>query len=329
MEVVRFALIGCGPMGRRLADSLASRADARVAAVVDPAAEARHQAAEAYRADGYADHAQALARDDIDAVVVATPSHLHKEIVIHAAHARKHVFCEKPMALTVADCDQMIAAAEVAGVRLMVGQVLRLMFPFWRIRELASPGQLGTPVCMSIRRLMQLPGTGWRGRRAQSGGPLFEVHVHELDFMRHLCGEVAQISAYGGQFLSEGVDYYDTYLVNLRFRSGTVGHLHGGRGVGGHVYEGRIICPGGMLSFGPEWGAGTVQRAGGEPEPLRAESRSGPVGIDWELDSFVQWVLRDQPPVVTARDGRAAVELAEAAYRSIEQGRPVDIAGQP
>lgn len=70
-----------------------------------------------------------------------------------------------------------------------------------------------------------------------------------------------------------------------------------------------------------------MQRAGGDPEVLRADSRSGPVGVDWELDSFVQWVLRDKPPMVTARDGRAAVELAVAAYRSIEEGRAVDIAG--
>lgn len=327
MDAVRFALIGCGPMACQLADSLASRTDARVVAVVDPVSEARQRAAEAYQAEGYAEHAQALARDDIDAVIVATPSHLHKGIVIDAAQARKHVFCEKPMALTVSDCDQMIAAAEAAGVRLMVGQVLRLMFPFWRIKELATPDELGTPVCVSIRRLMRLSGTGWRGRRAASGGPLFEVHVHEFDLMRHLCGEVAQISAYGGQFLTEGVDYYDIYLVNLRFRSGAVGHLHGGRGMGGHVFEGRIICPGGMLTFGPEWGTGAMQRAGGEPEALRDDTRIGPVGIDWELDSFVQWVLRDKPPVITARDGRAAVELAVAAYRSIEEGRPVNIAG--
>jgi predicted dehydrogenase len=327
VDAVRFALIGCGSMAGELADSLVSRTDARVTAVVDPVSEARQRAAEAYQAEGYAEHAEALARDDIDAVIVATPTHLHKEIVIDAAQAQKHVFCEKPMALTVSDCDQMIAAAEAAGVRLMVGQVLRLMFPFWRIKELATPGELGTPVCVSIRRLMHLSETGWRGRRAASGGPLFEVHVHEFDLMRHLCGEVAQISAYGGQFLTEGVDYYDICLVNLQFRSGAVGHLHGGRGIGGHVFEGRIICPGGTLSFGPEWGTGAMQRAGEDPEALRADSRSGPVGIDWELDSFVQWVLRGKPPVVTARDGRAAVELAVAAYRSIEEGRPVDIAG--
>jgi predicted dehydrogenase len=313
-------------MGRRLADSLASRTDARVVAVVDPVLEARQQAATAYQAEGYADHSRAVARDDVSAAVVATPTYLHKGIVLDAARAGKHVFCEKPMALTVSDCDEMIAVAEAAGVRLMVGQVLRLMFPFWRIKELAVPGELGAPVCVSIRRLMQFSARGWRGRRDQSGGPLFEVHVHELDLMRHLCGEVAQISVYGGRFLSESVDYYDIYLVNLRFRSGAVGHLHGGQAGAGHLFEGRVICPAGVLTFGPDWGTGAMQRAEGVPEPLKPNGRTGPVGLDWELDSFVQWVRTGQAPVLTAQDGRAAVQLAEAAYRSIAEGRPVDLA---
>jgi predicted dehydrogenase len=136
---------------------------------------------------------------------------------------------------------------------------------------------------------------------------------------------VAQVSAYGGAFATEGVDYYDTYLVNLRFRSGAVGHLHGGATTGGSVFEGKVACPQGVLSFGPAWGEAAVQRGSAEAERLGPESRVGPVGIDWELDSFVNWVLCDEPPVVTAQDGRSAVELAEAAYRSISEGRPIDL----
>jgi predicted dehydrogenase len=323
--VLNVGLIGCGPMGRGLADSLHRRSGARVAAVADPVQEARQRAAEAYGAQPFAEYAELLDRDDVQAVVIATPSYLHKEITMAAAQAGKHVFCEKPMALAVADCEAMIEAAGRAGTKLMVGQVLRLMFPFWRIKELTSEAELGAPFCVSIRRVHRWSPRGWRARRDLSGGPLFEVHVHELDFMRHLCGEVAQVSAYGGSFAGQDVDYYDVYLVNLRFRSGAVGHLHGGWAAGGSLYEGRLICPRGLLSFGPEWGVGTVQREGGEPERLTSEGRTGPAGIEWELDSFVNWVLRDEPPVVTAQDGRAAVVLAEAAYRSIAEGRPVNI----
>jgi len=320
-----FGLIGCGQMGRSLADSIIRRSDSRLVAVADPAAEARQQAAQAYSALAFADYRDLLSHRDVQAVVVATPSHLHREVAVRAAEAGKHVFCEKPMALSVADCDAMIEAAGRAGVKLMVGHVLRLMFPWWRIKELASEGEMGSPFCVSIRRAHPWTGGGWRARRELSGGPLFEVSVHELDFMRHLCGEVSQVSAYGGRFVRHDADYYDTYLINLRFRSGALGQLHGGTTTAGHFYDGRIVCPRGTLSFGPEWGTGTVQRPEGEPEALQPEGRSGPVGIDWEVDSFVRWVLRDEAPVVTAEDGRAAVQLAEAAYRSIAEQCAVDI----
>ena len=327
MSELSLGLIGCGPMGRRLADSLVKRSDCRVAAVADPIAEARQEAAEAYAAHSHGEYQELLARCDIDGVVIAAPSFLHKQIAVGAAEAGKHVFCEKPMALNTADCDAMTQAAAKAGVKLMVGQVLRLMLPFWRIKELASEGELGAPFCVSIRRLHHWSPKGWRARLDLSGGPLFEVHVHELDFMRHLCGEVSQVSAYGGAFVCEGVDYYDVYLVNLRFRSGAVGHLHGGCTTGGNLFEGTVICPEGAASFGPRWGTAAVQRGDHDPEPLgpEGEERAGPVGIDWELDSFVKWLLRDEPPVVTAHDGRAAVQLAEAAYRSIAEGRPIDL----
>jgi len=321
---LRLGLIGCGPMGRKLADSLAKRNDARVTVVADPVEEARRQAAEAYDAQSCAHWEELLSRSDIEAVVVATPSYLHPPIAIAAAQSRKHIFCEKPMALHVADCDAMIQAAAGAGVKLMVGQVLRLMFPFWRIKQLADD-ELGAPFCVSIRRLYPWSPEGWRAHFDQSGGPLFEVHVHELDFMRHLCGEVSQVSAYGGRFVSEGVDYYDVYLVNLRFRSGAVGHLHGGITTGESLFEGKVLCPGGALSFGPEWGAGAVQRGRENVGPLDSAARQGPVGIDWEIDSFVKWIRGDEPPVVTAQDGRAAVQLAEIAYRSIAESRPIEV----
>jgi len=325
-EHLSVGLIGCGLMGRTLADSFYKRRDARVVAVCDPLTSSREGAARAYEAAAYADYRELLARPDIGAVVIAAPNHLHRDLAVAAAAAGKHIFCEKPMALSVADCDQMIDAAASAGVRLMVGQVLRLMFPFSRMKELATEGELGFPVCVDICRLGGIPRIGWRARRDFSGGPLFETNVHELDLMRHLCGEVQQVSAYGGHFVRREVDYADVYQVNLLFRSGAVGHLHAGCAGAIDTYHGMVICPLGTLSFGPEWLVGRLQRDGAdEAEMLERGEEAKPDGIDLEVASFVAWVLRDELPVVTASDGRAAVELAEAAYLSIGQGRPVDL----
>jgi predicted dehydrogenase len=86
------------------------------------------------------------------------------------------------------------------------------------------------------------------------------------------------------------------------------------------------ICPGGTLTFGPEWGAALLYRDDvAEPVRIEPDEKAAPDGVDREVASFVGWVLRDEQPIVTAADGRAAVELAEAAYRSIEEGCPVDL----
>jgi len=325
-EKLSIGLVGCGGMGKMLADAFHTTGEARVAAVCDPAGPARGNAAELYRARAFADHEDMLACGGVEAVVVAGPNYLHKDLTIAAARAGKHIFCEKPMALSVADCDRMIQAAESAGVKLMVGQVLRLMFPFTHFKELASEEGLGFPACVDITRLGGCPRSGWRARRDMSGGFLFEVSVHELDLMRHLCGEVKQVSAYGGRFVRREIDYPDVYEVNLLFRSGAVGHLHAGGASAVERYEGMVICPGGTLTFGPEWATALLYRDdSAEPVSIEHDEAATPEGVDREVASFVGWVLRDEPPVVTAWDGRAAVELAQAASMSIDQGKPVDL----
>lgn len=326
MTTLGLGLIGCGGMGRALASAARNVPGACVVAVADPLEQPRREAAEQFEAQGYDDYHDLLARADIGGVLVAPPNYLHEEVTVAAAQAGKHIFCEKPMALNVTDCDAMIRAARAAGVKLMVGQVLRLMFPFARIKELAADGELGPPACVDITRIGPWGfREHWRTKRALSGGPLFEVNVHELDLMRHLCGEVEQVSAYGGRFLSPHVDFYDVYLVNMRFRSGAVGRLRAGCAGPVGKYEGEVICPGGTLTWGPGWSTAKLYRQGAEPEELTADEWTRPGGVDWEIGSFVAWVLRDEPPVLTAHDGRAAVELAQAAYLSIERGQPVNL----
>src|SRR5690242_17013614 len=126
MTELRFALIGCGGMGRYEAKVLGEIPRARLVAVCDVRAESAEEFGREMGVPALTDPAAAIGSPDVDAVIVATPNGLHTQIVLDACKAKKHVFCEKPMAFTLAECDQMIAAAEQNGVRLMVGQVLRL-----------------------------------------------------------------------------------------------------------------------------------------------------------------------------------------------------------
>lgn len=326
MADVRVGLIGCGGMGRELAQHLRQVPGATLVAVSDPVEEARSQAAGQFGVPAHADPAELIAREDVDAVIIAAPTYLHREFTLAAAAAGKHIFCEKPMALSVADCDEMLADARTHGVKLMVGQVLRLLFPFAAVAELAQDSGLGRPFAVDIARYgMWRPRAGWRRHRDQSGGTLFEMNVHELDFLRHLCGEVAEVSAVGGNYLHPELDYPDLFFITLRFRSGAVGRLRGGGAGFTQRWDGEALCPRGTLRWDRHEGLARVFRPEGEPEVLTPSQWTKPNGFVWELTSFVEWVRAGVPPVIPPEEARAAVELAQAAYQSLDKGRPITL----
>ena len=278
--------------------------------------------------DALASTEELLARADVDAVIVASPNFAHKEGVLAAAAAGKQIFCEKPMAMTTADCDEMIAAAQKAGVKLMVGQVLRLIPGFAKAREIALSGELGRPVAVAIERSGYSAWGArkdWRSSYAQTGGFLFEVNVHEIDYMRAVLGEAKQVFAAIPALTVPESDIPAINLVTVQFQGGGAGILNSNMAIPQGVYQVAITCEQGSIRCG--WGNVDFQRAG-ETEVQKVPDevmQAMPQGVNVEINSFVQWVLNGTPPVVTAQDGRAAVEIAEAAIRSGKSGRPVEL----
>ena len=185
MKELQIALIGCGGMGMRLGRSLNALEGARIAVCCDIDEDRGKAGAAELGADEMVfDYHDALKNESIDAVIIATPNNLHAQMAIDAAQAGKHIFTEKPMALSVEDCDAMIAAAKAAGVKLMVGQVLRYIGQFAKAKQIIDSGELGKPFAVDIDRVNQQAfREGWRQSKAATGGMLYEVHVHELDFM--------------------------------------------------------------------------------------------------------------------------------------------------
>jgi len=330
-------LIGCGTMGTSHATQLAKLSELGLAAACDvdrakaqATAEAAAQAGNA-RVSVYSAVSDLLADGAVPAVIVATPNFTHKQIVLDALAAGKDVFCEKPMALTVADCDEMIRAAQTRGRKLMVGQVLRLITVFAEVRRLVTEGVIGTPRAVRILRCSARRPEGdspwraaWRHKRENTGGLLFEVNVHEFDFMRSVMGEAAEVSAMAENFAHPHQDYEDHVIVTLRFRNGGLGVLESSSATGIGSTEGLITGDGGSIHY--DWGKNTVRyrRIGEEPVEVPVERDAGR-SVQSELASFARWVLHDEAPVVTAEDGRRAVQLAEAAYQSIQEKRTVPL----
>ncbi len=313
------ALIGCGGMGRSEGRVLKGVPRARLVAVCDVSAAAGAEFGAEMGVPHVTDYRALLERQDVDAVLVVTPNGLHTQVVLDAAGAGKHIFCEKPFAFTVAECDQMISAAGEHGVRLMVGHVLRLMPLFQRVIDLFAGGDLGRPVAAQITRVGWLgdPSARYRLSKQLTGGLLYDISVHEIDLLHALCGPTRSVYALLDNHVQRGIDYEDCAQLLLRFRSGASGHIFASLASPLGLSGGTIVGEKGSLRYAHGTGEIVHQRQGQDAAVTEQVKRSdGENGYLRELRSFVQWVLDGTPPLLTAAEGRAAIQVAEGAYRS-------------
>jgi predicted dehydrogenase len=339
MSRLRVAIVGAGRAGAVHAGNLADyAARAEVAAIVDERPDSAAALAEQVGgAPTFAELDDALARSD--AVVISAPTFTHRDFAVRAAEAGKHVFCEKPMALTLAECDEMIAAAERAGVVLQIGFMRRFQPEFVEARRRIEAGDVGEP--MVIKSLTRGPGLApaWAWDLERSNGMLAEVNSHDFDSVRWLVGsdiervyaEVANVK--GPARGVEAADFYDNAVVSLRFGSGAIGTIDG-TCPADYGYDARVevVCSEGLLVVGDLRGQALVEvrdRDVGTVTPLH---RTWPDrfrdAYRAEIRSFVDSALDGKAPAVGGGDGRAAVAAVLAANRSWKESRPVEVAGE-
>ena len=241
------AVIGSGRAGMIHAQSFAAGIEgARLVAMVDPVAAAREAALRELGIDkGYADYRQALADPAVNAVVVVTPTAYHREIVVAAAQAGRHVLCEKPMAMTAAECSAMIDACEAARVKLQIGFMRRYHRDFLAAKVALDSGAIGDLVLVkSLTRGPSVP-QPWMYDIAQSNGPLAEVNSHDIDTLRWFAGDdFAEVYAVGGNYRcpearAEHPEFYDNVAMTIRFGRGAQGMIDGAQGVG-YGYDSRL-----------------------------------------------------------------------------------------
>lgn len=327
MDKLRFGVIGIGGMAAALAQRLQQFEDAVVVAASDTNPE-RKAAADELNASFYTDYEEMLRKETIDAVVIGTPCGLHLEPTLMAAQAGKHIFLEKPMEISVERCDRMNRAAEEAGVKLMVGQVLRLFPLFQKSLDIIASGEIGKPKAIAVTRAgyATVFHSGWRVKRELAGGMLLETNVHELDYMRTVMGEPKQVYARMFNMLGK-MEYEDVAYLIIDFENGGIGDLEASLSAAVGEYRVHIICEGGAIAHGGFGGNLRWARLGEKETVVSAEEAQQEYGDPYarELRSFVDWVLHDKPPLFTGWDGRQAVAMCEAAYLSQERGVPVAV----
>lgn len=332
MDKLGVGLIGCGVMGMSLAEACNKLDSARITAVCDVQESNAEKAAAALGVNGFTNYMDMLAEDHVDAVLIAVPGFLHREPAVASAEAGKHVFCEKPMAVSLPDCDAIIAACEANSRTLMIGQVCRFHGVHSRVKQLVDEGFIGDPTCMVVRRL----GGGWSGiwaqqwrmERAKSGGTLLEVNAHEIDFMRWVCGPVKTVTASGANIRGSQTDFEDVILLNLTFHNGAIGHHHSSSASAIGEYGGRLDGTEGSIYFPAIWGDGAgihYGRFDEERQFIATDDIKVEEPVVAELRAFVDAIVNGSDPPVTGRDGRAVVEIALAAYQSAQSGQPVDL----
>jgi predicted dehydrogenase len=323
-------LIGPGKFGRNLARALQEDTRVRFGGVLGATPHESAAGAAELGGQAYASLDALLRDDNVQAVLIATPSDTHAELALAAARAGKQIFCEKPMALTVAECDAMIAAARRAGVALMVGQMQRLVPLLAEVRSLVQAGTIGRPVSLLMQRhdlLQRQPGS-WLQRRAQVGGVLHQSSVHELDWLRTLLGEVSEVFARAAPHtIQAGLDFPDAIEVNLRFASGCIATLSACMTSYVWQHEGSILADAGSLAFdlcegtlrwrGRPSGGDSIRR-----DDFKLEAGAS-LAIRAELRAFVDAALGLAAPLIPGEQGRANIEVIQAALISIAERRPV------
>jgi myo-inositol 2-dehydrogenase/D-chiro-inositol 1-dehydrogenase len=315
---LRFGLIGTGWIGRFHAETLATRlAGATLVAVADPNLQAA-QSIGAPRA--YADAWELIADPDVEAVAICSPAATHTDLVVAAAQAGKHVFCEKPMALTLEDADRAIAAAEQAGVALQVGFNRRFAHDFAAVHDAIVAGAIGTP--QMLRSLTRDPGISADVAARVKPWTIFnETLIHDFDTLCWLNpgARVTEVYAQAAalihpQFAEAG--YPDTSVVQLRFDNGAFAVAEACfQAVYGYDVRGEAFGSAGVLLAGRD-----PDKAGQVNTELFAEAYTA------QFAHFVASAQAGLPPSVTGHDARAALEIALAAAESVRTGNPVALA---
>lgn len=310
---------------------------AELVAVVD--ADAARAAAAAAELDlgerGFTDLGGALAATDVDAVVITTPTFTHPALVAEAAGHGLHALCEKPMALTVSDCDAMVAACERASVTLQLAFMRRFDPPFVEAKRDLDAGLVGD--VLLVRSLTRGPGLppAWANDVRTSNGMLAEVNSHDFDAVRWLSGgEYVEVHARAAarkrpDLLATLPDFYDVAVVSAVMSNGAFGIIDGVC-PSDYGYDARAEITGssGVLF------AGDLRRPGAQ-RVTREGGAVGPHFTSWrdrfaeayraEADHFVESVRAGVAPRVGGADGRAAVAAVVAANRSLREGRAVKV----
>jgi myo-inositol 2-dehydrogenase/D-chiro-inositol 1-dehydrogenase len=337
-EEVRVALVGSGRIGRVHASAYAGVNRGRLVACTDELPEVAVAFGKEYGLEVESSLDAILAREDIDAVLIATPNWLHAQMTIAALEAGKHVFCQKPIALTLDDADRVLAASAVSDRVLQFGFMLRFTPPLPEVSRLIRSGAIGEAIAARTAIFGWEPNADWFYDKHTGGGVLLDTLIHFADLAQWLIGPIERVHAEGGAYILDGSKSYgspDNATVLMRHANGastsayvtwTAGHgnltleIYG---TDGHValdliekQVSRLFLTRPFETDGNRYPSGWTF-----PDLVWAYSYGD------EQQYFVDRILRrvDGSDAATAKEARAALAVVLAAQEALDEQRIAEV----
>jgi len=336
--LVRWGVIGAGGIAdrRTIPEGLVPARNAELVAVCDADPQRLAAVAAKYDAEPLGSCDGILASNSIQAVYIASPTHLHRDHVLAAARAGKHVLCEKPLARTVAECEEVVAACADAGVKLGVNFMMRFHACHRRLAEMVAQGDLGTLVFGRAELTCwypPIPGAFRQDPALGGGGALADMGNHCLDVLEMFFGRTVEVSAKIGNLVQDYASE-DTAVCLLRFESGALGVIDALFNVPDAAARNALEVygsKGSVVSFGTigqdsggelravlekgdqAYDASQVRDAASPEETLRPE----PTNIyRAHIEAFSHAILTDAPPPIPGEDGLWNHRVVEACYEA-------------
>jgi myo-inositol 2-dehydrogenase/D-chiro-inositol 1-dehydrogenase len=332
LETVRVGLIGAGRIAQVHAAAYKRIARGEIVAVTDPILPAAERMSREHGYELSPTFGDILADDSIDAVLLATPNFLHAEQAVQALEAGKHVFCQKPIALTLADADKVVAAAGASDRILQFGFMLRFTPPIPQLHDRLAAGELGSLIAAQAAVFGWEPSNDWFYEPKNGGGVILDTLVHFGDLVLWLFGPADRVTTEGGAYKLDGAKKHgspDNAVVTVRHASGVVSSMYvswtAGRGnftldVYGNDGSATVDLVHQALNF--HISDQSRDDAGWQYPDLLWD-----YGYAGEQQYFVDRVLgrADGTLAASATQARSALELMLAAQQSLDERRTVEL----
>lgn len=348
-ERIKFGIVGCGVIGKLHAQQLKQIEDAEIVALADVLGERAEQFAHDFGGAAYSSYQELLKDSRVQVVSVCTPSGMHADMAVEAAHAGKHVIVEKPMDVTLQQADRMIRECRDAGVELGCIFQHRFDYATLRVKELLDTGKLGRIVLVNgsvhwYRSDSYYASGDWRGTWAMDGGGvLMNQAIHTVDLVRHFGGPIDEIYAHAANRLHPQIEVEDVSVATLSFRNGTVGTFtattcaYPGLSTRVEIIGelGSCIIENNKLvyeHFKTGEDIGTHGLEVDKSNRANIENEQASTGVQHrvygnahyhQFVDFIEAIRSGRHSAVHAEEGRHALEIILGIYESAKAGRPV------